>query len=56
VHGNFSFDAMLTSLLIIGVVCGAQIGSALAERVHSSVVMRLLAVLMIIAGVRLTFF
>jgi len=56
IHGNFRFDTHLTTLLVIGVVGGAQIGSAFAERVRARVVMRLLAVLMILASARLTFF
>ena len=55
-YGNFQLDTQLMALLVIGVVGGAQIGHALSLRLQPGMVMLILAVLLLVAGVRLALF
>jgi uncharacterized membrane protein YfcA len=53
IQGQLQLDIQLMAFLVVGVVGGAQIGSALAERLHSGIVMVILALMMILAGLRM---
>lgn len=54
VVGEFERGVRRTIALGIGVVIGAQIGARLAQRVHGRWILRLLALSLFVAGVRLT--
>jgi uncharacterized membrane protein YfcA len=53
-NGSFEHHGWRRTLsLSIGVVIGAQIGARLSKRVHSTLIMRGLAVALILAGARI---
>jgi uncharacterized membrane protein YfcA len=54
VHGDYNGFVTITVALAIGVVIGGQAGSALSRRVSARAIIRLLAVALLVVGVRLT--
>lgn len=56
VHGQYSLEPFLLSLLVLGVVLGSWLGGLLAERMPGTLPLRVLAVLLIAVGLKLVFF